>query len=67
MTLQSAATFAFIATLLSAALLVWDLLFDVVNVMRGLIPAVTLFSAFIYALAALSLAVFFYLFRKGHN
>ena len=67
MTLQSAATFAFIATLLAAALLVWDLLFDVVNVMRGLIPAVTLFSAFIYALAALSLAVFFYLFRKGHN
>ena len=67
MTLKGAATFAFIGTLLAAALLIWNLIFDLVNIMRGLIPAVTLFSALIYALAALSLAVFFYVFRQRNN
>ena len=64
MTLKSAATFAFIGTLLAAALLVWDFVFDLINVIQGLVPAVKLFSSLIYAFAAVSLAVFFYAFRK---
>ncbi|MCU1338569.1 MAG: hypothetical protein JWO19_4150 [Bryobacterales bacterium] len=64
MTLKNAATFAFIGTLLAAALLIWDFIFDVVNVVGGLVPLAKLFSSFIYALAALSLAVFFYAFQK---
>ena len=67
MTLKNAATFAFIGTLLAAALLIWDFVFDVVNVIQGLVPAVKLFAAFIYALAALSLTVFFYVFRKTQS
>jgi hypothetical protein len=64
MTLQNAATFAFLGTLLAAALLVWNFVFDLINVIQGLVPAVRLFSSLIYAFAAVSLAVFFYVFRK---
>ena len=67
MTLKGTATFAFIGTLLAAALLIYDFIFDVINVTRGLIPAVRLFPALIYALAALSLAVFVYAFRKTQH
>ncbi len=64
MSLKSAATFAFIGTLLAAALLIWDFVFDVINVTQGLIPLAKLFPSLIGAFAALSLAVFFYVFRK---
>jgi hypothetical protein len=64
MNLKSAATFAFIGTLLAAALLIYDFIFDIISLAQGLIPLVTLFPAFIYALAALSLTVFFFVFRK---
>jgi hypothetical protein len=66
MSLKSAATFAFIGTLLAAALLIYYFVFDIINVADGLIPLVKLFPSFIYALAALSLTVFFYVFQK-HN
>jgi hypothetical protein len=61
---KSAATLAFIGTLLAAALLVWDFVSDVVNVVEGLVPAVRLFLSLIYAFAAVSLALFFYVFHK---
>lgn len=64
MTLKNAASFAFIGTLLAAALLIYDFVLDIINVAQGLIPLVKLFASFIYALAALSLTVFFYVFRK---
>jgi hypothetical protein len=64
MTLKNAALFAFVGTLLAAALLIYDFVFDIINVAQGLIPLVKLFASFIYALAALSLAVFFYVFYK---
>jgi len=67
MTLKSAATFAFIGTLLAAALLIYDFVFDIVSLSRGLIPLVRLFSSFIYALAALSLTVFFFVFQKKES
>ena len=64
MSLKNAATLAFIGTLLAAALLIWDFVFDVVNVAQGLIPLAKVFPALIYACAALSLTMFFYSFRK---
>jgi len=64
MTIKGAATFAFIGTLLAAALLIYYFIFDIINVADGLTPLVKLFPSFIYALAALSLTVFFYVFRK---
>ncbi|HSP68936.1 MAG TPA: hypothetical protein VLN48_14510 [Bryobacteraceae bacterium] len=67
MTLKGAAVLAFIGTLLVAALLVWDFVFTVLNVIRGLIPAMTVFSSLIYAFGALSVTVFFYIFQKQRS
>jgi len=67
MTLKGAATFAFIGTLLAAVLLIYDFVFDVISLARGLAPLVKLFPSFIYAFAALSLAVFFFIFQKKQN
>jgi hypothetical protein len=65
MTLKNAALLALIGTILITALLVWDFVFNVLNVLRGLIPATVLFSSFIYAFACLSIAVFFYVLHKA--
>ena len=65
MTLKNAALLALIGTILITALLVWDFVFNVLNVLRGLIPATMLFSSFIYAFAWFSIAVFFYVFHKA--
>jgi hypothetical protein len=67
MTLKTAALLALIGTVLVTALLVWNLIFSVVNVVRGLLPAVVLFPALIYAFAALSVAVFFAVFRNTQS
>jgi hypothetical protein len=65
MTLKNAALLGLIGTILITALLVWDFVFNVLNVLRGLIPATMLFSSFIYAFACFSVAVFFYVFHKA--
>jgi hypothetical protein len=67
MTLKNAATFAFIGTLLAAALLIYDFVFDVINVAQGLVPLVKVFPSLIYALAAFSVTVFFFVFSKKQN
>jgi uncharacterized protein YybS (DUF2232 family) len=64
MNLKSAAFLALIGTILTTLLLVYNLIFSVLNVMRGLIPVDTLFSALIYAFASLTVAIFFYVFHK---
>jgi hypothetical protein len=67
MTLKNAALLALIGTVLITALLVWTFVFNVLNSLRGLIPAVMLFSSFIYAFACFSVAVFFYVFHKAQS
>jgi len=67
MTLKQASFLAFIGTLLLAILLVVDLVMDVLSLARGLIPAVTLLTALIYAFAAVSVAVFFYVFHRAQS
>ena len=64
MTLKGAAFLAFIGTLLVTALLVWDFVFTVLNVLRGVTPAVTVFSSLIYAFGALAVTIFFFVFQK---
>jgi hypothetical protein len=64
MTLRQATLLALIGTILLTALLAWDLVINVLNVVRGLVPAVIVFSSFIYAFAAFSLAVFLYVFHR---
>jgi hypothetical protein len=67
MTLKTSALLAFIGTVLVTALLMWNLVFSVANVLRGLLPAVVLFPAVIYAFASLSVAVFFFVFHKTQS
>jgi hypothetical protein len=64
MNLKTAAFLAMIGTILTTVLLVYNLIFSVLNVMRGLIPVDTLFSTLIYAFASLTVAVFFFVFHK---
>jgi hypothetical protein len=67
MTLKNAALLALIGTVLITALLVLTFVFNVLNTLRGLVPAVILFSSFIYAFACFSVAVFFYVFHRAQS
>jgi hypothetical protein len=67
MTLGKASLLALIGTILLTALLVWDLISNILNVLRGLAPAVIVLSSAVYAFAALSVAVFFYAFHRTHT
>jgi hypothetical protein len=64
MTLKNAALLALIGTTLATAYLVYTFILNLVNVLRGLVPAVMLVASFIYAFAGFSVAVFFYLFHR---
>jgi hypothetical protein len=46
MTLKNAALLALVETILMTALLVWNFVFTLLNVLRDLVPAVALFSSF---------------------
>jgi len=65
MTLKNAALLALIGTILMTALLVWTFVLTFLNVLRDLVPAMTLFPSFIYAFGAFSVMVFFYVFHRG--
>ena len=65
MTLKNAALLALFGTILMTALLVWAFVLTFLNVLRDLVPAVTLFSSFIYAFGCFSVAVFFYIFHRA--
>jgi hypothetical protein len=67
MTLKNAALLALIGTLLMTALLVWNFVLTFLNVLRDLVPAVTLFSTFIYAFGCFSVMVFFYVFHRTQS
>jgi hypothetical protein len=67
MTLKNAALLALIGTVLMTALLVWTFFFIFLNLLRGLVPAVMLFSSFIYAFGCFSVMVFFYVFHRSQS
>ena len=67
MTLKNAALLALIGTVLMTALLVWTFVFNFLNLLRGLVPAVILFSSFIYAFGCFSVMVFFYVFHRAQS
>jgi hypothetical protein len=64
MTLKNAAFLAMIGTILTTVLLVYNLVFAILNVMQGLVPAVTIFPLLIYSFASLTMAVFFFVFHR---
>ena len=67
MTLKSAALLAFVGTVLMTALLVWNFVFTLLNVLRDLVPAVTLFSSLIYAFGSFTVVVFFFVFHRAQS
>jgi hypothetical protein len=67
MTLKNTALLALIGTVLMTALLVWNFVFNLLNLLRGLVPAVTLFSSFIYAFGCFSVMVFFFVFHRTQS
>ena len=67
MTLKTAALLALFGTILMTVLLVWNFVLTFLNVVRDLVPAVTLFSSFIYAFACFTVAVFFYVFQRAQE
>ena len=67
MTLKKAAFLALVGMILVTILLVAGFIGDVFGVVRGLIPAMRLLTSFIYAFAALSMAMFLYAFHKAQS
>lgn len=67
MSLKSAAFLALIGMLLLAILLVAGSIFDILNVVGGLIPVTKLMSSLIHSFAALTVTVFFYVFFKAQS
>jgi len=67
MTLQNAALLALIGTILMTALLLWSFVVTFLNVMRDLVPVLSLFSSFIYAFGCFTVMVFFYVFYRAQK
>ena len=67
MTLKNAALLALIGTILVTALMVWMFVFTFLNVLRGVVAPVVLFSSFIYAFGSFTVAVFFYVFHRAQS
>lgn len=67
MTLKQASLLAFIGTLLLAIYLAGDFILDLLSMARGLIPAVTLLTSLIRTFAAVTVAVFFYVFHRAQS
>jgi hypothetical protein len=67
MTLRNAALLALIGTVLMTALLVWNLVFNLLNLLRGLVPAVTVLSSLVYAFGCFSVMVFFFVFHRAQS
>ncbi len=65
MNLKNAAFLALVGTVMLTVLLIAGFIYDVLNVLRGLIPASRLLTSFIYAFAGLSAGVFLYAFHKA--
>jgi hypothetical protein len=67
MTLKQASLLAFIGTLVLSMLLVVDLVLDLLSMARGLIAAVTLLTSLIRTFAAVTVAIFFYVFHRAQS
>ena len=64
MTMRSAASLALLGVALAAILLVVGFFLDLLNALRGLVPALRLVASFIYAFAAVTAVVFLYVFSR---
>lgn len=67
MTIRSAASLALIGAVLVTILLVVGFVFDLLNVLRGLVPAWRLVTSFIYAFAGVGAVVLLWVFRNAQS
>lgn len=67
MTMRSAASLALLGAVLVTIRLVVGFVLDLLNVLQGLIPALKLVTAFIYAFAGVGAVVFLCVFRKAQS
>jgi hypothetical protein len=67
MTMRSAASLALIGVVLAAILLVVGFFLDLLNALRGLVPALRLVASSIYAFAAVTAVVFLCVFRRAQS
>jgi len=67
MTMRSAASLALLGVALAAILLVVGFFLDLLNALRGLVPALRLVASFIYASAAVTAVVFLCVFRRAQS
>ena len=67
MTLKNLAFLAFVGMILVLALVTFDLISDLGNVARGVVPAIRLFRDLIYTFAALCVTIFFFVFYRKQS
>ena len=67
MTMKSAASLALLGAILLMILLVVGFVLDLLNAVRGLIPALKLVTSFIYAFASVGAVFFLWVFRNGQS
>jgi hypothetical protein len=67
MSVKNAALLAMIGTAVATLLLLFRLLNDLLNLMRGLIPAMSFLSSLVFAFAAVTVVVFFYIFHRRQS
>ena len=65
MNLKNAAFLALVGSVMLTVLLIASFVFDLLNVLRGLVPPMRLAVSFIYAFAGLSAALFLHAFHKA--
>jgi hypothetical protein len=65
MSLKNAAVFALIGMLVLTAFLAADFIGTILNVARGLVPAMKLLISFVDLLASVGLTVFLYVFQRA--
>ena len=67
MSIKHAALLATIGTAVLTILLLLNLVNNLLAFMRGLIPGMAFLSSLIYAFAAVTVVVFFYVFHRGQS
>jgi hypothetical protein len=67
MTLKNAALLALIGTILMTALLLWNFVSNLLNVLRGVEAPIVLFASLIYAFGCLTVMVFFFVFHRAQR
>jgi len=64
---KNAAVFALIGMLILTIFLAADFIATILNVARGLIPAMKLLTSFIEVLASIGLTIFLYVFQRAER